>query len=270
MYEYLLTIKVVLRLPWRATIGFAKCLLRKIFGTYISVPDYSHANREAKKLKLKIKSYGGDIFTGMELAFDSTGVNVYSTSGYHQRRYGKESLCRQREQWKKIHLALDLNTQQIISMEFTESNVNDCEVVPELCKQIKKKVKSIRADGAYDTKQFYKIIHEWGAKALIPPAITSKAQDELKRPKKPKEHLKQRDKIIKYIRKAKEFSVGLKRWKKKSGYHRRSLVESCMLRLKRIFGFHLQHKTKSGRINEVITKINLLNKMAALGMPVYV
>jgi hypothetical protein len=269
MYEFLLKIKVMLRLSWRATIGFTKKLLSKIFGIDVSVPDYAHANREAKKIALEIKNFNKDKSEAMELAFDSTGVNVYSTSGYHQRKYGKESLCRMRDQWKKIHLGLDLERQQIVSMVFTESNVNDCEVIKELSDQIKSEVKSVRADGAYDTREFYKIINNWGAKALVPPAITSKAQNELKHPGPNKKYLKQRDKIIKMIRKTKDFYEGLKKWKIKSGYHRRSLIESCMLRLKRIFGFNLQHKIEAGRKNEIITKINLLNKMAALGMPKY-
>ncbi len=269
MYEYLLTIKVMFRLPWRATVGFARKLLSKVFGYPVSVPDYAHANREAKKLALKIKDFDKNRDKEIELAFDSTGVNVYTTSGYHQRKYGKDSLYRKRDQWKKIHVGLDLDSQQIISIALTESNVNDCEVVDELCKQVKKKVKSVRADGAYDTHACHKIIHDWGAKALIPVAVDSKAQDELKRKKPKKEHLKQRDKIIKKIRRYSCFGDGLKHWKVQSGYHRRSLVESCMLRLKRIFGFNLQHKATSGRKNEIIIKVNLLNKMAMMGMPTY-
>lgn len=44
MYEYQLSIKVMLRLPWRATVGFAQSLLQKAFpSTTIQVPDYAHA-----------------------------------------------------------------------------------------------------------------------------------------------------------------------------------------------------------------------------------
>jgi hypothetical protein len=58
MYEYLLTLKVMLRLPWRATMGFAECLLEKAFEhEKVAVPDYAHASREARKLNLKIKRW---------------------------------------------------------------------------------------------------------------------------------------------------------------------------------------------------------------------
>jgi hypothetical protein len=79
---------------------------------------------------------------------------------------------------------MDLNNLQVMGMDFTDSSANDCESLKILSDQIKCKVKSVRADGAYDTKEFYKIIHEWRAKALIPPAKTSKSQDEVvKKPK---------------------------------------------------------------------------------------
>lgn len=270
MYEYLLAIKVILRLPWRATVGFAKGLLQKAFpGEVILIPDYAHASREVGKLRLKIKPQAIPK-GGFELAFDSTGVNVYSTSGYHQRKYGQGNLYRKREQWKKIHLVLELNSMQIMSMVYTGSGVNDCEVVKELCAPIKDNINSVRADGAYDTEEFHQMIYDFEAEAMIPPAITSKAQDELKnKPKRFKEFLKPRDGIIKWIREHESFEEGLKQWKIRSGYHRRSLIEACMFRFKRIFGFNLQHKNETHRKNEIIMKINLLNQMAALGRPRY-
>lgn len=270
MYEYLLTIKILFRLPWRATIGFAEGMLRRMYpATEIKVPDYGHASRECARLDLKIKPLN---FTGesIEIAFDSTGVNVYTTSGWHQRKYGKDALYRKREQWKKIHVAMDLNNMQVLSVAYTDSNVNDCEVVRDLCSNISGKVRNVRADGAYDTEEFRKIIYEWGAKDLIPPARTSKAQDELKhKPKVIKEHLGGRDKMIKEIRKYESFDEGLKAWKVNSGYHQRSKIEAFMFRLKRAFGFHLHQKTNNGRVNEIITKMNILNLMASFGMAKY-
>lgn len=271
MYEYLLSLNVMLRLPWRAAIGFATGLLKKAFpNRAVEVPNYAHASREAGKLKLKIKPLNLSKEEGLELAFDSTGVNVYTTSGYHQRKYGKDNLYRKMEQWKKIHLVLELNSMQIISMAYTDSRTNDCEVLKELSGPIRSKIKSIRADSAYDVKSFYQMIHEWGAKALIPPTMRSKAQDELKRQTKLKKHyLEQRDSTLKFIKRFENFEEGLKQWKVSSGYHRRSLIEACMFRFKRIFGFNLQHKTEENRKNEIITKINLLNQMAALGKAEY-
>jgi len=270
MYEFLLNIKVLLRLPWRATTGFASSLLQKAFpGFGAQVPNYSHASRACRALKLKVKPVVNSK-VGLNIAFDSTGVNVYSTSGYHQRKYGKEGLYRKREQWKKIHLAIDLDSLQIVSMAYTESDRNDCEVVDELWDAISKPISSIRADGAYDTFDVYERGYYEGAQIIVPPAITSKAQDELKKsPKIRKEFLEARDETIHFIRQFETFEKGLKQWKINSNYHLRSLIETTMFRFKRIFGFNLSLKSDEGRRNEIIAKINLLNQMAALGLPHY-
>lgn len=268
MYEFLLNIKVLFRLPWRGTVGFAYALLKKAFPeTPIQIPDYSHASRESRRLQLKIKPVGLKPGEALSIAFDSTGVNVYSTSGYHQRKHGKEGMFRKKEQWKKVHCALDLNSMQVVSMAYTQSTVNDCEVVNELWDAIKHPVESLRADGAYDTFEVYERGHKEGAQVIIPPATTSKAQDELKKPSKSKEYLEQRDECIHFIRKYEDFEEGLKQWKLHIGYHRRSLIETNMFRFKRIFGFNLSLKSEEGRYNEIIVKLNLLNKMAALGLP---
>jgi hypothetical protein len=215
MYEFLINIKVFLRLPWRATVGFAQALLQKAFPKLmLQIPDYAHASRECRKLKLKIKPVGIDLEEGLNIAFDSTGVNVYSTSGYHQRKYGKEGLCRKRDQWKKVHLAVDLDSMQIVSMAYTDSSVNDCEVVDKLWDSISGPINSVRADGAYDTFDVYERGHDEGAQIIVPPAITSKAQDELKNPPKvKKDFLEARDTAIHFIRQFEKFEDGLKQWK---------------------------------------------------------
>lgn len=75
MYEYLLTVKIVLRLPWRAAVEFAENLLKNAYpGEGIFVPNYAHASREAQKLALKLKSFTPSGPEGMVLAF---GINVY-------------------------------------------------------------------------------------------------------------------------------------------------------------------------------------------------
>lgn len=271
MYELILYVKVLFRLPWRGAIGFTEKLLEKLLpNQVVTVPNFGHASRECGKLELKVKQYNLKK-TDMEIAFDSTGVNVYTTSGWHIRKHGKDSnKCHKRDQWKKIHIGIDIGSGQALVSEVTRSNVNDCEVFETMSNDITGTVSSVRADGAYDTYEIYKKIDEWGAKAIIPPATTSKAQDELK--KQPKEHqsyLKQRDETIHKIREYGSFEEGLKQWKKESGYHRRSLVEAFMFRFKRTFGFYLHNKTDNNRKNEINAKLNLLNFMTSLGMAKY-
>ena len=62
--------------------------------------------------------------------------------------------------------------------------------------------------------------------------------------------------------------MGMKKWKEKSGYHRRSLSETAMFRFKTIFGAELYSRELSGQKNEAKIKIKVLNKMTAVGMPI--
>ena len=152
---------------------------------------------------------------------------------------------------------------------FTASNVNDCEAFNDMSNDLRGNIASVRADAAYDTYKIYKQIHQWGAKAIIPPGNRAKAQDELKQKVKIKDYLEQRDKVIHSIRKHNNFEEGLQEWKKESQYHKRSLIEAFMYRFKSIFGFSLHNRSERGRRNEIKAKLTLLNLMTSLGMAEY-
>lgn len=54
-------------------------------------------------------------------------------------------------------------------------------------------------------------------------------------------------------------------WKKLTGYHTRSLVETIMFRLKIIFGGNLQSRNWDNQQTEALLKCLILNKMTDLG-----
>ena len=56
-------------------------------------------------------------------------------------------------------------------------------------------------------------------------------------------------------------------WKKLSGHHRRSLVETHMFRLKTILGGALRGRSIDNQKTEAKVMAKILNKMTHLGMP---
>ena len=70
-----------------------------------------------------------------------------------------------------------------------------------------------------------------------------------------------RNRLIREIRD----SGGKTLWKKTSGYHRRSLAETGMFRLKTILGANLAGRRFASQACEAKIKARILNKMAALG-----
>jgi hypothetical protein len=71
-----------------------------------------------------------------------------------------------------------------------------------------------------------------------------------------------RDENIRRIR-----QVGRQRWKEESGYHRRSLAETTMFRLKTIFGDKLSARDLERQKREAAIRCAALNIMTGSGMP---
>jgi len=62
---------------------------------------------------------------------------------------------------------------------------------------------------------------------------------------------------------------GLKSWKKKNNYHRRSLAETAMFRFKQLLGDKVIARTFERQVKEIGIKCFAINKINQLGMPTY-
>ncbi len=56
-------------------------------------------------------------------------------------------------------------------------------------------------------------------------------------------------------------------WKKRYGYHKRSLSETAMSRVKQLLGGKLSLRDYNAQVGEVYAMIKALNKLTGLGMP---
>jgi hypothetical protein len=188
------------------------------------------------------------------VVIDSTGLKVFGEGEWKVRKHGYSK----RRTWRKIHLAIDEDSQGIEAMELTSNNVADSEVLPDLLEQVENPLDQVSADGAYDTHECYDLAAKRGAKVAIPPRCNAK----IKKYANNKSPPLVRDENIRAIRKH-----GLKQWKRQSGYHRRSLAETAMYRLKTIFGGQLSSRKFENQFVEAVIKCRALNLMTGLGMP---
>jgi hypothetical protein len=117
---------------------------------------------------------------------------------------------------------------------------------------------TVGADGAYDTWDVYGVISDYGATPVIPPQKNAKIKKHgnCSGPPLP------RDEAIRYIR-----GHGRKKWKRASGYHRRSLAETAVYRFKQLMGRFVEARKWENERTEVRLKAKALNKMTRLGMP---
>ncbi len=117
------------------------------------------------------------------------------------------------------------------------------------------RINSVYTDGAYDTKQCRQVIVDRQAHAVIPPRKNAQPW------KDNKVQSRERNELLRTVKR-----FGRTLWKKWSGYHRRSLVETKMHCIK-LLGDKLSAKNFQSQVNEVHARIAILNKFTELGRP---
>ena len=60
--------------------------------------------------------------------------------------------------WRKLHLAVDPVTNDIVAAEVSRENVHDAQVLPTLLNPLRRKLGHVYADGTYDSKASYQLI----------------------------------------------------------------------------------------------------------------
>jgi hypothetical protein len=240
-----LLLREAYHLPLRATQGLVSSVLR-LMQAALPSPHYSTLCRRARLLELSL----AESRKIRHLVIDSSGLKVYGEGEWKVRLHGADK----RRMWRKLHIAMDAATHHIISVLLTDKDQLDRTAVPELLEQTTAEIEAVCADGAYDFEQCYRAIKQREAKPLIPPR-----SDAVIRGRSPFE---QRDKNVRDIRK-----LGRMKWKLKSGYHKRSLVETAFFRLKTIFTDKLRARTGERQKIEAGIRCMALNRMTKLGMP---
>jgi hypothetical protein len=248
--ECLLTLRAVYHLTLRATEGFARSLV-ELMHLDLSVPDYSTLCRRAATVRITLPKRA----TGpLHLILDSTGLKVYGEGEWKVRQHGYSK----RRTWLKLHLAIDPQTHEIQAAVVSEPGVTDAEAVPALLEQVEDPVAGVGADGAYDRRAVYAELDRRGARAVIPPRRDAK----IRRHGNTAGPRLARDENLRRIR-----QVGRKAWKEESGYHRRSLGETAMSRMKTIFGDGVASRQEAQQATEVGIRCRALNLMTHQGMP---
>lgn len=248
--ECLLTLRAVYHLTLRATEGFAGSL-SELMDQDLPVPDSSSLCRRAKTLRstLPRKATGP-----LHLVLDSTGLKVYGEGEWKVRKHGYSK----RRTWLKLHLAVDPETHEIQAALVSEPGVTDAEAVPDLRKQVDNPVKAAEADGAYDQQVVYDTLKECGARAVIPPRRDAK----IRRHGNSAGPRLDRDEHLRRIR-----QIGRRAWKEESGYHKRSLGETAMFRMKTLFGDEVSSRGLAQQAIEMGIRCRAMNIMTHQGMP---
>jgi IS5 family transposase len=257
-----LTLKALFHLPFRATKGLMKSVV-ELLGVNVSIPDYTLLCKRQNQLKMNLDLPKRELGESLHLLVDTTGLTVYGEGEWKVRQHGwtKHRL------WRKLHVAFNEKTQEIESIQLTDLGTQDCEGMPGLLERVASPIVSVIGDGAYDRFSGYEEAHRRGFELITPPqrnAATSTERSENKK-KASLEAVKKRDQAIEQIR-----ELGRPDWKTTVGYHRRSLAETGMFRIKRLLGTRLSTRKFENQQVEAAIWCRIINKMTALGMPISV
>lgn len=243
--QVLLMLKQVFGLPNRSVEGLARSLMR-LMGLELPVADHTVLSRRARTLTVQIerRERSGPIY----VVADSTGLKVFGEGEWKVRQHG----AGKRRTWLKVHLAVDAEVRDVIAVEVTTTAWTDGEMFGGLINQIEGSIEQIDADGAYDTREAYDIAAQHEARLVVPPRENAVPWE----PTHPRTHAL-----------ADIAQKGEAPWKRDTGYHRRSLAENAMYRLKQLFGDTLTSRLFEAQVNEVHARIAAMNRMTYLGMP---
>jgi hypothetical protein len=249
--ECLLALRELFQLPYRQTEGLGRSLV-KLIGVEVAIPDFTSLAKRAAKLSVSLEVLPAE--GPIDIIVDSTGVKILGAGEWRSDAYREPK----RRTWRKLHLSVDAASQEIVAEILTSKRCDDADLVPEILAQIDSPVAKLYGDGAYDKWKLYGVLEREEIMPVIPPRRTAsiKKHGNCAGPPLP------RDEAIRGIRR-----LGRRRWKQAVGYHRRSLVETSMSRLKRAFGSRLKNKRFENQKNEVRLRCKLLNRFTHLGLP---
>ena len=217
----------------------------------LPIPDHTTLSRRLKRLN-EVRHQRLPTSRPIHLLIDSTGLRIHV--GHMQKPPRNRA-------WRKLHLAVDVASGEIVASDLTTRRKHDCTQVPALLEQFADPIASVLADGAYDTKAVYEAALERGegraVRVLIPPGRNAQLSP------KSSAALQERDRNILSI-----LELGRREWHTHSGYSQRSMVENTMYRYKTIIGRSMRSRTFDGQQVEVQLASKILNTRIESPSPV--
>jgi hypothetical protein len=254
--ELCLLIRQVYHLALRQTEGFMESLFACL-SIELPIPDYSTICRHSARLPIDLKTKTGRPLH--DVVLDSTGLKAYGEGEWKVRMYG---YCKHR-QWRKLHVALEAQSQQVQAVVLSENSLTDAMAVAPLLEQIPACINSVTADGAYDKRRVRRLLHQRGLQqgAEVLPILSLKHNAVYD--KTGSVYLKSRDEDLRAIK-----CLGREAWKITTNYHQRSKCETFMMRYKTIIGGKLKARTLPHQQSEALVSCKALNRMLELAKPI--
>lgn len=243
--ETSLTLRLLLHLPLRQTEGFLLSIF-ELMDLVLDVPDHTTVSRRSARLAVPLRSHPSS--AAIDLVIDNSGLAIFGEGQWAAVKHGGKGI----QGWRKLHLGVDKNG-VIVAQTLTDANVDDATTGIDLMDRVSGRIKTVIADGAYDTRASYVSANSKGTKVVVPPIKTATVGGNWSNT---------RDRSVRRIRK-----VGRRQWKTEVGYHRQARAENAFFRYKTILGDRMRARGRDAQLVEAKIACNILNQMTELGRP---
>jgi Transposase DDE domain len=247
-------LRLALGRPWRQTEGLLRSVVT-LLGVSLAVPDHTTFSRRSTGLSLPTSLTPSS--EPVHVVLDSTGLKVYGAGEWQREKHG----ARDRRTWRKLHLAVNPETNEILASELTSNEIGDPSMVSPLLDQVPGSLASVLADGAYDGEPVYRAVAQRQPEppptVIIPPRATAVLRSTTGTVPS------LRDRHILTIQ-----EKGRRGWERAVGYGQRSLVETAMFRYKTLIGPTLRARKFAAQQVETRVACSVINRMTPLGMPI--
>jgi transposase len=223
-------------LPYRQLEGFMRALSQHVDG--LRAPDYTTIWWRVAKMKVDVAS-SVEMDKDVTIAVDSTGIKVSNRGEWIRKKW------KVKRGFIKVHIAVDTKTKQILAIEVTREDVGDGRMLGRLVKDSAgiADVKRVIGDGAYDSKNSFRMLSEMGVEPLIRVRKNASLKGGGCMPRK--------------------FAVveqlGNVEWRREKGYGYRWMAESAFSSLKRVFGEYICSVKWQNIVNELLLKASIYN-----------
>ena len=247
----LATLQEIYHLGLRQTEGLRESI-GELLHLEVAIPDYSTLSRRRATREIVLPRTRSK--AARHVGVDSTGVKVFGEGEWKVRQHGYTY----RRTWRKVHLGVAAASGEIVAAVVTTTNYHDSQLLPDLLAQVDEEIAQVSGDGGYDRRTGYEAIRARQARATIPPHRKAKIWQH----GNTRAERLARDENLRHIRR-----IGRAAWKRESGYHRRSLAETAMFRLKTLFSERVTARGFAGQAAQVLVRCAALNRLTQLGRP---
>jgi len=238
--------RTIFHLPYRQAEGFILFLSEHIQG--LSVPDYSTIARRTNRLHLSLDDSLVRSHNPISIAVDASGIKVHNGGDWIRRVWNAK-----RKGYLKFHIAVDIRTGQIVSMDVSSEKVSDGRRMRRLVRRAQQsvRVERVLGDGAYDTKANFNFLSDNGIKPVIRVARNSSQ--------------KNKGSWARKMAVIEQQTFRPRAWSRMHRFGYRWRAEGAFSSVKRIFGEYVSAKRFRNMAREMLLKVSIYNGfMAAL------